>query len=363
MKKLLLLFSVVCCSIFGAVAQTKVYEIDYSKTDWNFYVMGYTPQVVDGILTSENPMDADNPEKPTWYQYFIADQIPTKIGALYTAVIKMKASEAANVNLNMGWGWNEGQQIGKNVTLPTEWTEVEVKYEGIDGTSSNLVLQPGTYMGKIEIEWVKVYQEEGDEPVTPPTGDVQVYEIDYADTPWSFYVMGYTPEVVDGILTSENPMDADDPEKPTWYQYFIADQIPTDEGETYIATVKIKASEAANVNLNMGWGWKDGEQVGKSITLPTEWTEVSTTYEGIIGDRSNLVLQPGTYMGKIEIAWVKVVRPVGAGVDEVIAPVENTRTVVYNLMGVKVLDTDDAAEVNNLAKGLYIVNGKKVAIR
>lgn len=36
---------------------------------------------------------------------------------------------------------------------------------------------------------------------------------------------------------------------------------------------------------------------------------------------------------------------------------------VYSLDGVKVLSTDNAAELNNLGNGLYIVNGKKVLVR
>lgn len=44
------------------------------------------------------------------------------------------------------------------------------------------------------------------------------------------------------------------------------------------------------------------------------------------------------------------------------AGVESSRIVVYNLLGVKVLDTDDASQLNTLKKGIYIVNGKKVAL-
>ena len=36
---------------------------------------------------------------------------------------------------------------------------------------------------------------------------------------------------------------------------------------------------------------------------------------------------------------------------------------VYNLTGVKVMSTTDAADINNLSKGLYIINGKKVVIK
>lgn len=42
---------------------------------------------------------------------------------------------------------------------------------------------------------------------------------------------------------------------------------------------------------------------------------------------------------------------------------EDAHFEVYNIAGVKVLDTDNNTMLNNLPKGLYIVNGKKVAIK
>ena len=54
MKKFLL-FGAAALIAASAAAQELVYEIDYSKENWAFYVMGYTPEVVDGVLTSEKP--------------------------------------------------------------------------------------------------------------------------------------------------------------------------------------------------------------------------------------------------------------------------------------------------------------------
>lgn len=49
-----------------------------------------------------------------------------------------------------------------------------------------------------------------------------------------------------------------------------------------------------------------------------------------------------------------------AGVE---ATVANDDVTVYNLLGVKLLDRSNAAAINGLAPGLYIINGKKVNIR
>lgn len=193
------------------------------------------------------------------------------------------------------------------------------------------------------------------------SADKVVYEIDYSATPWNFYVMGYAPEVVDGVLTSEQPLN--DEGQPAWYQYFIADQIPTQEGKSYVATVKIKTSTDASMALNMGWGWGEGEILNSTINTTSEWAEISHTFENIGGTSSNLVLQPGMYDGTVEIAWVKVAELGETTGVEVVAPaVESSRIVVYSLLGVKVLDTDDASQLNTLKKGIYIVNGKKVAL-
>lgn len=52
-----------------------------------------------------------------------------------------------------------------------------------------------------------------------------------------------------------------------------------------------------------------------------------------------------------------------AGVEGIAAEAQDGRIVVYNLNGVKVLDTKNVEELNSLAKGLYIINGKKVIIK
>lgn len=49
-----------------------------------------------------------------------------------------------------------------------------------------------------------------------------------------------------------------------------------------------------------------------------------------------------------------------AGVDSV--KNEDGKTMVYNLQGLKVLETDDTTQIRNLKKGIYIINGKKVIL-
>lgn len=183
-KKLLTLSAaaMVCASLYAAPGDVvEDYSIDWKYSDWNFYVMGYKPVVVDGILTSENPRgtndydtgtytpnndeDGDGLPDPSWYQYFVADGIPTAPGTTYKVTAKIKASEEVTFNLNMGWGWGDGQQIGRQITATTEWSEQEIEYPEVGGASCNLVAQPGTSTAKIEWEWIKVTHIDNAKPV------------------------------------------------------------------------------------------------------------------------------------------------------------------------------------------------------
>lgn len=51
-----------------------------------------------------------------------------------------------------------------------------------------------------------------------------------------------------------------------------------------------------------------------------------------------------------------------AGIEGIVAEPADGVYKVYNLQGVKVLETKDASEINTLAKGIYIINGKKIAL-
>ena len=191
MKKLFTLLAFLAVFMGAKADWVDDYKIDYSqKNDFPFYVMGYVPEWVDGVMTdygsayryaTQDELDGDGDSKwkdgeaaegtttaggkeyqkvtgagPYWHQYFIADQIPTEIGGSYTVKAMVKASEACRINVNMGWGWGQGQQAAASVDIPAEWTEVEWDYSDIGGTSCNLVAQPGTVAATIEWKWVTV---------------------------------------------------------------------------------------------------------------------------------------------------------------------------------------------------------------
>ena len=183
MKKIFTLIALLAVFMGAKADWVQDYKIDYSQnTGFPFYVMGYVPEWVDGVMTDFGAMykyvqvtdDAEETSdvivktqggveyykielaEPGWHQYFIADGIPTELDGAYTVKAMVKASEACTININMGWGWGSGEQAGASVAIPTEWTEVEWEYSGIGGASCNLVAQPGTVAATIEWKWLTV---------------------------------------------------------------------------------------------------------------------------------------------------------------------------------------------------------------
>ena len=272
----------------------KLEKEDYSgdfvgMSKFPYFVMGYEPSIVNGCLHSENP--------GSWYQYFIADGIFIPADGNYTAIVKVKGSVANDgLTLNCGWGWGSGESASGKLKITTDWTEQKVDFTGIPGGKKcNLVLQPGSYDGTLDIQTVRLVHYES------PAIEVAVNDYDYSFkdvSKFPYYVMGYEPTIVNGCLHSENPG--------SWYQYFIADNIPHPIEGTYVATVRVKASKAGSMALNMGWGWGSGESASGTLKVDTEWKDVKVTYDNIPAKSCNLVLQPGSFDGVIDIASVKV---------------------------------------------------------
>ena len=174
MKKLFTLIALLAC-VLGAKAEwVEDYKIDYSTyTGFPFYVMGYVPEWVDGVMTDmggnykyeavDGATETSDvivktnsgveyyrlPNDGTWHQYFVADGIPTEIDGSYTVKALMRASEPCDVPLQMRWSWGE-DPVSASASVGTEWTEVEWEFSGVAGTSCSLIAQPNT---AAQIEW------------------------------------------------------------------------------------------------------------------------------------------------------------------------------------------------------------------
>lgn len=190
MKKLFTLVALLACFLGAKAEWVEDYKIDYStSTAFPFYVMGYVPEWVDGVMTDYGAAysyktDADMEKEgalgegdeevgtvktgegvvyhkiklasAAWHQYFIADGIVTELDGAYTVKAMVKASEPCQINVNMGWGWDAGQSASASVSIGTEWQEVTWEYTGIGGTKCNLVAQPGSSTATIEWKYLTV---------------------------------------------------------------------------------------------------------------------------------------------------------------------------------------------------------------
>lgn len=354
MKKQLLALAAVFAAAVSANAETITdYEINYS--DYNkfpFYVMDYEPSIVDGVLTAENP--------GSWYQFFIADQIPTTPGTDYKVTIYMNAAEDGEGNLNMGWGWGDGEQVGQHVTFTPGWKEYNFVYSGINGAKSNLVLQPGNYTGKIEIKWIKVTHE-GDG--IPTQGNL----IDswYTGNGQTFGGWGATS--IESVEEDGRPClkFTNDEARQSWESQLAIDR-DYDFGVTYYIGFDIKGNPGSGYDA--GFQCTDGYK-GKGSTTAFSVTE-NWNHQIIYGEcvdngdpeakANRLVFNLGKYVGTFYMTNVTLYTTSGVAVPA--ATVENHWT-VYSISGVKVMDTNDKSMLNTLRAGLYIINGKKVAIK
>ena len=104
-----------------------------------------------------------------------------------------------------------------------------------------------------------------------------------------------------------------------------------------------------------------------------DWLETTFPYgEGIISASDDLAVVAGgvdilhveDYDEYPDVTLLSYVFPdmKSAGVEAIELPVEDGVYRVYNLVGVKVLETKEKSELNKLAKGIYIINGKKISI-
>lgn len=365
MKKFLL--SVVAAVMGLSAYAATVYEKSFSEFDkFPYFVMGYEPTIENGILKSSYP--------GSWYQYFIADGIPTTAGETYTATVKIKASMAGSLALNMGWGWGDGEQLNSSINVTTEWSEAKTTFNGVGGAPCNLVLQPGTFEGDIEIEWVKV--EDGAPAVEiPTTGDIVA---EYYTANSDKTVAGWG-----GSATFENVEEDGKPcvkfTNPTatdgaWgvQMAFMNDFVA---GTTYYLGFDIKGDAAKGIATSYqsageenGSAYYEDKGSMTAFDVTPEWEHVIIYGECTAGSNpehkaNRLLMNLGKYVGTFYMTNVTIYTAKGDGVETVGAAVENAPRGVYNLQGIRVLDTYDASAVRNLPKGIYVVNGKKTVVK
>lgn len=267
----------------GDMEEVQDAYFDYSTyTDYPFYVMGYTPEFVDGCMVSHYPGE--------WYQYFVADQIPTAVGQNYKLTVCIQGSAPGSLNAQFG---NWGNLLEQTVSFNEEWQEVSVEFANCPVESSFVVFQPGTFEGDVKIKWLKVTH-----TVAPSIGkEVPVIEHDYSDgEPISGWGADLSISVVDGACVIENPSAAQSWEKQLCYEQTT----PFENGKTYFLRLKVKGTKEGAVTA--GFQNPNG-YVGcgdfPAFSVTTDWQEVkvSTTCTG--DNATRLLFNVGDYEGTL----------------------------------------------------------------
>lgn len=248
--------------------------VDYSTfTSYPYYVMGYTPEFRDGCMVSNYPGE--------WYQYFIADQIPTTIGQDYQVTLYIKTSAPASMNLQFG-NWGALQDMTINTV--DVWSEVTINYTNCQTETSFVVLQPGTFEGEVQIQWTRVSHSE------TPTVSNWVNMVANGDAEGddlsSFYstepgVGGPNPCTIGGAGTGADGVghafvvhSADNPANTYDTQFFIKASRQLMAGDNYHLTMKYRADKAAGSETqahNEPGGYVFYSMLSTNPSFTTEW--------------------------------------------------------------------------------------------
>ncbi|MGE9928682.1 endo-1,4-beta-xylanase [Segatella copri] len=253
-----------------------------------FYVMGYTPEIKDGILISKYPGD--------WYQYFVVDNYPVDVDAKreYKVTAMIKASEDGQIDVQSG---NWGATTSQKMSVSTQWKEQSVTFSGLTTEKAFVVFQPGNFAGDISCKWVKVTHSEA--PVMEI--ETEVHKKTYTDGDFPFYPMGCTPPVINGAIhfvpTGE------------WSQFFVmpGDDNELDEGDYVVYLDLTSDKDASGVDLTMQNGWGGTAQaITAKVPVAAGRHSVKVEMPKVEGGKYDIILQPQTADATLDVHSVRV---------------------------------------------------------
>lgn len=253
-----------------------------------FYVMGYTPEIKDGILISKYPGD--------WYQYFVVDNYPVDVDAKreYKVTAMIKASEDGQIDVQSG---NWGATTSQKMSVSTQWKEQSVTFSGLTTEKAFVVFQPGNFAGDISCKWVKVTHSEA--PVMEI--ETEVHKKTYTDGDFPFHPMGCTPPVINGAIhfvpTGE------------WSQFFVmtGDDNELDEGDYVVYLDLTSDKDASGVDLTMQNGWGGTAQaITAKVPVAAGRHSVKIEMPKVEGGKYDIILKPQTADATLDVHSVRV---------------------------------------------------------
>lgn len=376
MNKKLLALAALAAMAIPSISAAEVSLLDENSIRGNAVNVpfGEVMTPVDGVYTEEITAD---PEQPYSNQLFIVANKKLAAGQKYSFKIQAKSTVARTVNFQaqgdpgayLHWTIAGGDwEIGTDWTLREYTGEVPAEANDMQTISINLSTGPeACTMSFKDIEW-NLIEEGGDTPEQPelPEGVVAEWYTGNGQTfgGWGGATFENVEEdgkpclKVTNAAAKENPWDIQ-----------AGLDVTLEFDKTYYISFDIKGTPAEGLGAGIQ---NSTDYSGKgnftTFNITEAWNHAvieatCTQAEGSESPANRITFNLGKYEGTFFMTNVVLSTTKPAGLDAVeVAPVVNHWT-VYNLMGVKVLDTDNEAAVNELANGIYVINGKKVAIR
>lgn len=369
MKKFLLSVFAIAGISMAANAETVIdsytnYSTVSTYQNWASDEAKAIMEIKDGALVLTN-----TEERGFWIvQYMVSGTFAVTPNVEYTVSAKIRSNVSGNITAVLGtWGEGNSESSPLSITGDNEWHEVSTKINPLSCEESFVLFQSGNLVGTIEIAWVEVSH--ADAVQIPTTGDVIA----------SFYdgkggtIGGWGNATFENVEEDGKPClkFTNEKSQDSWGVQ-IAINYDFTVGTKYYLSFDIKGTPVRAMSSGFQ-GARNYAGCGSmsKFNITENWEHViiyGVPYDAAAeGEESNppsrWLADLGQYVGTFYMTNVQLYTETGTGsmVSEVIADNEG-RTVVYNLMGVKVLDTEDASMLSTLPAGFYIVNGKKVIL-
>jgi hypothetical protein len=142
-------------------AGTTILTQDYTQFEYfNYYVMeNYIPafSATEGLVSAPTYEDDGSVH---WYQYFVADGLPTEKDKKYYLVIDIKGEEPGEFEVEFRWSWNE-EPLRTTLAFGTEWETKELHFDApIGGPQRTCVIfKPGNLPQTFYVRSLKVIYE------------------------------------------------------------------------------------------------------------------------------------------------------------------------------------------------------------
>lgn len=361
MKKLFTLVAVAMMAVCASAQAVTDYEIDWStQSSYNMWKGGAgTAEIKDGALCVTN--DAVQPN--FWdLQLHVANDITLDAGTTYDVKIEMKAvgEGTANVRYKLG-NWDNG--ITGSINVPTGGDFVEYTFSGdaLTGSGSFLLVQFGDFVGSVYFKKITISH------VPAPSNADWMLKVDLSAAQanaWDSQVLVKLPEA----LKSGS-------------QYEIFFDVKGSVASTEELGSLVEDMNSSNQDQ---WGNSADLQYTNNFPVTEEWATVTCgTTDGNF-PYNRMILNIGKYEGTLYFDNFKFVEKNGDHVVTVdfndgitaaskrswhnhvsLSKVENdnkTTTGVSNIESTpmtNVMYNVAGQRVNDNAKGLIIVNGKK----